>query len=333
MFETPFIRVKFRGKIITFDVTRSGAVLGNIPPLNQLPAIMRYFHAEGCKRVLDFGAGKSQRNTKPYVKDPRFEMYISEFEQLISHNLSVDQIKDPTKFVNALREPRTPLSQYLRDRLSKETLESLSKYTGPKPPLKTLQQAIVDELNTLLQDNSLYEKERFATVTLTRKVQSLIEQDPKHRKKLLRLNRFLLQEAYPGEIAECSNNLEKLLYPEELEIEPLDFDAILLSYVLHILPGREHRMKVLRACWEKAKTGAKLVVASPNYNTPARRAVSTYDKYEDGWVKYNTSKETYKAFYSEPDQDYLIELVTDAGFQYEGNWHQSTAKVLRFNKS
>ncbi len=334
MFETPFIKRKFRGKFITFDVTRAGSVLGNIPSLNQLPAIMNYFHDKGCKTVLDFGAGKNLRNTKPYAHDPRFEMYISEFEQLISHNLSIDEIRDPTKFVNALREPQTPLSHYLNDRLSKETREHLSKYTGPKPPPKTLQQSIVGELNPLLQDDSLYDKGRFATVSLTRKVQSLIEEDPKSRKKLLRLNRFLLQEAYPSEIAECPENLEKLLYPEELEHEKLEFfDAILLSYVLHILPDRKSRMEVLRACWEKAKTGAMLVVASPNYNTPARRACSTYDKYEDGWVKYNTAKEMYKAFYSEPDQDYLIELVKVSGFKYQGKWPQSTAKVLRFSKN
>lgn len=332
MFETPLIKRKFRGKMITFDVTRSGAVLGSTLPLNQLPAIMSYFHTNGCKKVLDFGAGKILRNTKPFENDPRFEVYISEFEQLISHNLSIEDIKDATKFINALREPKTPLSQYLHDRLSKEIRESLSKYIPPKAPPKTFQKAIIDELNPLLQDGSLYEKDRFAKVSLTRKVQSLIAEDPKSRKKLLRLNRFLLQEAYPSEIEECSNNLEKLLYPEELEHESADFEAILLSYVLHILPDREHRMNVLRACWEKAKTGAKLVVASPNYNTPARRACSTYDKYDIGWVKYNAAKERYKAFYSEPDQDYLVELVTDSGFEYEGNLHQSTAKVLRFHK-
>jgi hypothetical protein len=332
MFETPFIKRKFKGKFITFDVTRSGAVLGSNLPLNQLPAIMGYFHANDCKRVLDFGAGKILRNTKPFAHDSRFEVYISEFEQLISHNLSIDDIREPTKFVNALREPQTPLSQYLHDRLSKGTRERLSKYISPKPPPKTLQQAIVDELNPLLQDESLYARDRFAKVSLTRKVQGLIAQGPKHRKKLLRLNRFLLQEAYPSEIAECSTNLERLLYPEELEHEPPDFDAILLSYVLHILPDRECQMDVLQACWEKAKTGAKLVVASPNYNTPARRACSSYDKYKNGWVKYNTNEQKYKAFYSEPDQDYLIELVTDSGFVYAGNWQQSTAKVLKFSK-
>lgn len=333
MFETPFIRRKFNGKFITFDVTRSGAVLGNNSPLNQLPAIMSYFHAEGCKRVLDFGAGKMLRNTKPFANDSRFEVYISEFEQLISHNLSIEDIKDPVKFVNALREPQTPLSQYLNSRLTKDTLERLSKYSGPKPPPQTLQQAIIDELNSLLQDDSLYEKDRFAKVSLTRRVQDLLAKNPKHRKKLLRLNRFLLQDAYPNEIGECSTSLEKLLYPEELEVEPLDFDAILLSYVLHILPDRECQMDVLQACWEKAKVGAKLVVASPNYNTPARRACSTHDKYKNGWVKYNTDGQQYKAFYSEPEQDYLIELVTDAGFGYEGNWHQRSAKVLRFSKN
>ena len=70
MFEEPFIRRKFRGTLITFDVTRSGDVLGNnIPYLNQLPAIMNHFRENGCKTVLDFGAGKNLRNTKPFARD------------------------------------------------------------------------------------------------------------------------------------------------------------------------------------------------------------------------------------------------------------------------
>jgi len=332
MFEEPFIKRKFRGKFITFDVTRSGGVLGNMLPLNQLPAIMNHFHENGVKTVLDFGAGRKLRNTIPFALDPRFEVYFSEFAQLISHNLSTEEIKDPSRFANALRVPQTPLSQYLHDQLTNETRDRLSKYSGSKPPPKSLQQAIINELNPLLQRCSLYDKDRFATVSLTKRLQILIEQNPQGRKKLLRLNRFLLQAAYPSEIAECSTTLEKLLYPEELEHEPLEFDAILLSYVLHTLPDKECRMNVLKACWEKARVGALLVVASPNYNTNARNACSTYDRYDIGWVKYNTDEHKYKSFYSEPTQEYLIELVTNAGFEYEGNWHQSTAKVLRFRK-
>ena len=332
MFEEPYIKRKFKDELITFNVTLSGSVLGNTSPLNQLPAIKDHFQKYGIRTVLDFGAGKILRNTKSFGDDPRFEVYFSEFAQLVSHNLSIDEIKDPIRFVNALRQPETPLSQYLQARLSAETRERLSKYSGSKPPPNTLQQVIIDELNQLLQGCCLYDESRFAMVILTKRVQRLVEQNPKSRKKLLRLNRFLLQEAFPSEIAECQQTLEKLLYPEELEQEPLEFDAILLSYVIHILPDEECRMNVLKACCGKARTGALLVLASPNYNTPARNGCSDYDKYDIGWVKYNTPKHLYKAFYSEPDQKYLVKLVEDAGFEYEGNWHQSTAKVLRFHK-
>ncbi len=81
-FEEPYIKRKVGGHYITFDVTRSGSLVGTNRSLQALPAIMSHFREADVKTVLDFGAGKL-RNTWPFLQDPNFQTYICEFEELI----------------------------------------------------------------------------------------------------------------------------------------------------------------------------------------------------------------------------------------------------------
>jgi hypothetical protein len=221
-FESPFIRRKFKGKMITFDVTLSGRVLGKIPPLNALPSIMSHFRTNHVRTVLDFGAGRL-RNTWPFLHDKDFEVYICEFEQLI----------------------------------------------------------------------------------------------PPNDKDLERARNM---------------GLKTLIYPVELLRATIEFDAILLSYVLSILPDMKSRKEVLQACFQKSHRGSYLVVASPNYNTNVRNSCSPSDEYDVGWVRYADKRYEHKAFYSEPTKEQILKLVEPIGFKYEDDWPQRTAKVLRFRK-
>lgn len=87
-FEMPYVRRKFKGKYITFDVTKSGRSLTSNQPLNTLPAIMANFRENGIKTVLDFGAGRL-RNTWPLLLDKNFDVYICEFEELIPEKATI----------------------------------------------------------------------------------------------------------------------------------------------------------------------------------------------------------------------------------------------------
>jgi len=99
-----------------------------------------------------------------------------------------------------LREASDPLSQYFRGKFSKETSRLLDEYDGSIPPSEVLQRALIDELNRLIEGDCLYEKQRFAQVELAEETRTLIEENPQGEVLIL-LNRWLLEDAYPHEMA------------------------------------------------------------------------------------------------------------------------------------
>jgi SAM-dependent methyltransferase len=128
------------------------------------------------------------------------------------------------------------------------------------------------------------------------------------------------------------SGLKILIYPQEFNSFAGTFDAVLLSYVLHILPDKKARLDVLRGCYSKLAPGGVLVVASPEYNTPIRRTCTPADAYNDGWVRFNEPRYKRKSFYSEPSREALHKLLETAKFNYDGEWKNNTAKVLRFRR-
>jgi MscS family membrane protein len=95
--------------------------------------------------------------------------------------------------VAKLREPN-PLSDYLRNQLSEETRKLLSNYEGGLDD--SLKSALVDDLNAVLTGPALHDPERFSKVRLSASTQELLDRHPEGE-DLVRLNRLLLEDAYP----------------------------------------------------------------------------------------------------------------------------------------
>ena len=92
---------------------------------------------------------------------------------------------------------RTRFSQYMLNQLSANTRVLLAHYTsGPSAPL---QEAIVGDLNTIIQSGPL-ERSLFSKVNLSFATDALLKQDPKGEDSV-RCNRMLVQDAYAGIIA------------------------------------------------------------------------------------------------------------------------------------
>ena len=77
----------------------------------------------------------------------------------------------------------------------------LNTYDSKQLPSQALQKALITELNTLLSGPSLYDPDRFAQVKLTATTLRWTAQNLGGN-DLLRLNRWLLQEAYPAELVD-----------------------------------------------------------------------------------------------------------------------------------
>ncbi len=111
------------------------------------------------------------------------------------------------RFVMTLREAKDPVSAYLKARLSPETRAQIERYQASYEPDRALRQAVVDDLNRLLQGECLYDRERFAAIPISRETAKLVERRPEGTIGLW-LNRLLLEEAYRDEIAPPSKAVD-----------------------------------------------------------------------------------------------------------------------------
>ncbi len=121
--------------------------------------------------------------------------------------LRASDLKDPSVLAIQLRDEHNSLSNYLREQFSSESRQLLTAYDDTGPVSETLLQSMVSELNAALQGPWLYDKQRFASIQLSDRtntnIDNLIEKTPEQRKKELKgknciyFNKTLLKETYP----------------------------------------------------------------------------------------------------------------------------------------
>jgi hypothetical protein len=116
----------------------------------------------------------------------------------------MDGIKDPGSLAVKLEDTRAPVSQLIVSQLSEDIQWLLVGYDGISDPSPKLQEALLADLNRLLQAGPLYDAQVFADIKLSEQTQALIAQNPESGEALVRLNRSLLSDAYPHELASLS---------------------------------------------------------------------------------------------------------------------------------
>lgn len=118
--------------------------------------------------------------------------------------------RDLPAFAEKLKQKSDAVSAFLSSQLSSNTIAVLAAYQGAASNPKPLQLALVQDLNRIVKQDPtrvearqlLYDPQRFSGVALTAKTRQLL--DDKAAKKeisLAQLNRYLLQDAYPKELA------------------------------------------------------------------------------------------------------------------------------------
>ncbi len=127
--------------------------------------------------------------------------YDRSLPRLTDHLLfDEDDLKEPAALIRKLRDPHDPLSWHLRDRFSEDGRRMLEEQRDSGSPSEEHRKALVIELNRLLEGESLYDERRFDLVTLAEGTHRLLDQSLQGR-DLIRLNRLLLEQAYPEELA------------------------------------------------------------------------------------------------------------------------------------
>ncbi|MDE0686268.1 MAG: redoxin domain-containing protein [Candidatus Poribacteria bacterium] len=115
--------------------------------------------------------------------------------------LSGDDFKDLGSLAVKLQDPRAVISQHIVPQLSAETQQLLGEYDGISSPSLALQRALILDLNKILQVGPLYDAESFTKIELSEQTDGLLAQNPQSGEALVRLNRLLLSDAYPHEVA------------------------------------------------------------------------------------------------------------------------------------
>ena len=116
----------------------------------------------------------------------------------------MDGIRDPGSLAVKLQDTRAPVSQWIASQLSEDGQGLLTGYDGASNPSAELQKALLADLNRLLQAGPLYDAQVFADIELSEQTEALLAQNPKGGEALVRLNRSLLSDVYPHELASLS---------------------------------------------------------------------------------------------------------------------------------
>lgn len=112
---------------------------------------------------------------------------------------SVDQISNPASLVSRLRQSGDPLSRFLWGLFTDEGKRLL---TDASLPSLQMSRVIVNELNDILHGDCIYDAQRFAEVKLSDFTLQQISFSLS-RTRVLAINRRLLEEGYPTELAKA----------------------------------------------------------------------------------------------------------------------------------
>ena len=157
-----------------------------------------------CLALCLMGTGRSfAADPTAYLRTSDGKIYYVAVN-ISSWRLSGGDIKDPAALLRKLSAGADPLSNYIYGRLSPATLSLIAEFAPVAPPKGKLQKAFAADLNQVLADPSFYSPARFAGVHLRAETSALLAQDP-HGEARAFMNRMLLDDAYPVEIAQNSS--------------------------------------------------------------------------------------------------------------------------------
>ncbi len=114
--------------------------------------------------------------------------------------LTASDVRDPRRFLRLLRDGQDPVSVFIRGSFSAAGAAALAAYDPVNPPTGAVVTQITGELNALLGAGLIYTAVRFAAVPLPSELESEAQAGPAPA-DLARVNRLLLEAAYPLELA------------------------------------------------------------------------------------------------------------------------------------
>jgi ribose transport system permease protein len=148
-----------------------------------------------------------------------------------SWGLKPTDLRQLPAFVEKLQRPE-PFAQFLWGQFPESLRQDLIKHVGDPVQLPRLQLNLAQELNRVIEGPSIYEKDRFSPISLSSKSKVLVENAGGARNHI-RLNRFLLQDAYGQYLAS----------PRQFWPWPI---AVVVAILIPMLLGWAHGLLITR---------------------------------------------------------------------------------------
>ncbi|MGB7539428.1 MAG: putative baseplate assembly protein [Anaerolineales bacterium] len=123
-----------------------------------------------------------------------------ELEGNLTSQFSTGHLSDSASLAGKLRDHTDKVAAYIHGRMDPGTQTLLAGYADGNPVSDNLSTALIGELNRLLADRSFYTQTRFQGISLGDHITQLAEENPRGD-DLARLNRFLLEAAFPDEVS------------------------------------------------------------------------------------------------------------------------------------
>ncbi|MBN1764859.1 MAG: hypothetical protein JW860_06345 [Sedimentisphaerales bacterium] len=106
-------------------------------------------------------------------------------------------ISDISSLAKELKTSDNPFSEYIKQRLSPNTINLLDSYDSTLTPSSELQSAIVAEFNIIIAGDNIYNEDVFSQVEIPLTIQDQIARNPQGE-ELMHLNRLLLETGFPS---------------------------------------------------------------------------------------------------------------------------------------
>ena len=179
-------------------------VVWEVPPL---PEFLRPKPAAvAAQPAADANAAPGKEGAVAELKGPAPKESLIE----IKTRLDKTSIADLNGLIAKLKQPANPVAEFLKGRLSPETLAAMNAYDGTGSDhavrfglAQDLESVVTQDMRPAKKDEppveTLYNEARFSGVTLKEETRKLLETNPRGNDRL-RLNRMLIADAFPNEL-------------------------------------------------------------------------------------------------------------------------------------
>ena len=154
--------------------------------------------AAGCATARSAAAKARSNGARALFDGKTLDGWIQ--VQNSSTSFGGSDIIDIPAFAKTLAASSDSVAAFLDNQLDDQVKGSLAGYSDPNTDTKAARSALAKILNRIIGASPLYDKSRFQNVQLRPETQKLIKENP-HGADLVRLNRLLLEDAFPAELA------------------------------------------------------------------------------------------------------------------------------------